>query len=83
VGYGIKHSAKYLRRTTSGAAGNGLFKPMPLITHVPLHHKRPASALFAACLVRQQADIYFRGLGFRYQVFCVKLELFFLVLIQG
>jgi hypothetical protein len=28
-------------------------KPMLGITHVPLHHKRPAFALFAACLLRQ------------------------------
>jgi hypothetical protein len=31
-------------------------KPMPGITWLPLHHKRPAFALFNGFLIRQQAD---------------------------
>jgi hypothetical protein len=31
-------------------------KPMPGITHVPLHHMRPALALLSTCLLRQQAE---------------------------
>jgi hypothetical protein len=44
-------------------------KPMPGITHVPLRRRRPAFALFRACLIRQQAEYHCRGLGFRCQVF--------------
>jgi hypothetical protein len=32
-------------------------KPMPEMTHLPLHHKRPVFALFTACLIREQADV--------------------------
>jgi hypothetical protein len=39
------------------------------ITHVPLHHKRPAFALFSACHLRQQTEKHCRGLGFRCPVF--------------
>jgi hypothetical protein len=51
---------KYLRRTTSGAAGNGLSR-----YHGSLHHKRPALTLFKSCLIRQQTEWHCRGLGFR------------------
>jgi hypothetical protein len=31
-------------------------EPMPGITRLPLHHKRPISALFSGVLIRQQAE---------------------------
>jgi hypothetical protein len=56
---------------------------MPGITHVPLHHKRPAIALVAAFLVRQQTKYTSEGWGLEAEFLCVDLELFFLVLKQG
>ena len=52
AGNGLCTSIKYLGRTTSGRHRQRP-KPMPGITHVPLHHKRPAFALFSTCLLHR------------------------------
>jgi hypothetical protein len=60
---GLGTTIKYLRSSTNGRGQ--IPKPAPEIADVSLRHKRPAFALFWACLLRQQAEEHFRGPGFR------------------
>jgi hypothetical protein len=66
-GIGMGNTIKYLRRTARGAVGSGLGRRRKSgITDLPLHHKRPAFALF-------YSTTEVRGLGA--QCVCVGPEL--------
>jgi hypothetical protein len=70
AGSGLGITAKYLRRRTSCAAGRSLADNGDYF--MPLHHKRPAFALFCACLFRHRAEQHSRGPVSRFPV-CVYL----------
>jgi hypothetical protein len=67
-GSGLGTAVKYLRRTASGAAGNGLSLYRGLLM-CPFTTSAP-HFFFCACLRRQQANYDCRGPGFRWPV-CV------------
>jgi hypothetical protein len=70
AGIGLGKTIKYLRRTKRQRSGHHdqvpathnerrrghWLEPIPRINDGPIHHKRPAFALYNSCLLHQQAE---------------------------